>query len=242
MDTVDSIYSRNHLRERVPFRRTRGTMSLHESLLRFKAEGKTGIISEFKRKSPSGFNLGIELGPCAYFSKSDLQNVAGLSILTEPEEFKGSYEDLTSVQELGLPILDKDFISTALMVENAYNAGADAVLLILDFLGTEKVQELSTIALSHGMEALVEFHDLSLIRHLTPRKGIIYGYNRRNLRTLKMEPSEEEVMQQVNGQGIEIILESGIDLSYLREHDVSQYLGMLIGTSILNGELPSGPH
>lgn len=236
MDTVNQIYARNHLREKVPYMRTRGPVSLYRSLMKCKSEGKTGIISEFKRKSPSGFHLGKSVDPLAYFRNCNLENVAGISILTEPDHFLGNYHDIASVQELELPILDKDFASSSMMVENAYNAGADAILFILDFLGPEKVQELSAYALSLGMESLVEFHDLSLIKHLIPQKGVIYGYNRRNLRTLKMEPQEEDVLKQLEGGRREIVLESGIDSYYLLNHDISQYLGLLVGTSILNGE------
>ncbi len=237
MNTVDQIYARNSLRAEIPYKRTRGPISLHENLMRFKSSGKTGIISEFKRRSPSGFDLKKNVDPIAYFNNSNLENVAGISILTEPDFFNGSYSDITSVQSLNIPILDKDFASTETMVENAYNSGADVILFILDFLEPKKVEELSAYAITLGLEALVEFHDIALMKHLKPRKGVIYGYNRRNLRTLKMEPMEQEVMEYMKNRKTDIILESGIDQSYLQVHDVSQYLGMLIGTSILNGEI-----
>ena len=240
VNTVELIYNRNRLRKPVKYSRARDPISLKENLLNFKKLGKTGIISEFKRKSPSGFNLEKDIDPIDYFSKAELKNVAGLSILTEPDYFLGKYADITMVQNLNLPILDKDFVSNNLMVENAFNSGADAVLFILDFLGVEKARELSSYAISLGMEALVEFHDLLFLDELKPQKGIIYGYNRRNLKTLKMEPRESQVLQKHKESGIEIVLESGIDSSYLLENDVTPYLGMLIGTSILNGKFLPG--
>lgn len=240
MDTVDLIYSRNHLRERVPYRRTRSPISLYGNLVKFKSKGVTGIISEFKRRSPSGFNLAKAAEPLQYFRETYNGNIAGISILTEPEHFLGSYADLSSVQALNLPVLDKDFVSSELMVENAFNSGADAILFILDFLGADRVHELSRYAVSLGMEALVEFHDTALVDFLAPQEGVIYGYNRRNLRTLKMEPQEEEVNIMLKDTGIKVVLESGIDHAYLQSHDVSPYLGMLIGTSILNGKFSVG--
>ncbi len=237
---VEHIYSRNWQRKPVEYNRIRGPISLKDSLLNFKKHGKTGIISEFKRKSPSGFNLGKDIGPLEYFRKADLQSVAGLSILTEQDHFLGNYADITVVQELNLPILDKDFVSSELMVRNAFNSGADAVLFILDFLGIEKARELSNYAISLGMEALVEFHDMAFLEALKPQKGIIYGYNRRNLKTLKMEAQEFQVLQKYKETEVGLVLESGIDSMYLLENDVSQYLGMLIGTSILNGEFHTG--
>lgn len=240
MSTVDDIYSRNPLRSRIPFSRMREPISLLGSLLDFKSRGKTGIISEFKRKSPSGFDIRRAVEPLQYFRDSRLENIAGISILTEPDYFLGSYGDVSRVQELNIPILDKDFASTPLMVENAYNSGADVILFILDFLERQKVRELCKLAVSLGMEALVEFHDLSLMKDIEPQEGVIIGYNRRNLRTLKMEPQEEKVLAGLKGSGVEVILESGIDREYLREHDVSPYLGMLIGTSILHGNMGTG--
>ena len=240
VSTVEHIYSRNWLRKPVEYSRTRDPISLKKSLLNFKKLGKTGIISEFKRKSPSGFNLGRDIGPLDYFRKADLQSVAGLSILTEPDHFLGNYADITVVQEFNLPILDKDFVSSGLMVRNAFNSGADAVLFILDFIGIEKAQELSNYAISLGMEALVEFHDIKFLDVLKPLKGVIYGYNRRNLKTLKMDPKEHQVLQKYEGSELEVVLESGIDSNYLHENDMSPYLGMLIGTSMLNGKFHTG--
>ncbi len=236
MNTVDIIYSRNRFREKIPYSRTRDPLSLYRNLDKFKSIGKTGVISEFKRKSPSGFALGKALDPITYFRQSNLEKIAGISILTEPDFFNGRYSDITKVQELNLPILNKDFASTETMVENAFNAGSDVILFILDFLEPHRVEELCSYALSLGMEALVEFHDPAFMDELKPQKGILYGYNRRNLRTLEMDPREDEILPKLGSRGVDIILESGINHAYLQTHNVSQYFGMLIGTSILNGE------
>lgn len=236
MNVVEEIYARNPDRPPVPYRRKREPVSLAKRLSERKDKGIIGIIAEFKRKSPSGFTNHRDDGPAPYFKKIGNERIAAFSILTEPSYFNGNYDDITAVQGFGIPILDKDFISSQAMIRNAYNAGADAILLILDFLRQETVYELSDYAISIGLESLIEFHEISLAKYIRPAEGRIFGYNRRNLRTLKMEPEEEKVLEVLSETGIEVVLESGIDAQYLKTRDVSEYAGLLIGTSILNGE------
>ncbi len=240
---MEKIYSRNSSRQGVPFRRIRKPISLSESLDNVKKSFGTGIISEFKRKSPSGFSNSSSLNIETYFKKlSERKDIAGFSVLTEPDFFDGSYEDMTSVQHFNKPILDKDFISTREMVLNAYNSGADAILLILDFLDVDRLYLLADYAATLGMESLIEFHDIELMGNIHPGKGRIFGYNRRNLVTLKMDPHEENIQSITAKNGINVVLESGIDSDYLRNHDVSGYRGLLIGTSILQGDEVQSPH
>ena len=146
MNTVEKIYMDNPGRTRFPYSRTRDTISLIRELHRIKAHGKPGIIKEFKRRSPSGFLNDRYPSVHDYFRSKIDARTAGMSILTEPDYFNGSYEDLSICQEFNLPILDKDFISTPVMVENAYNAGSDAILLIMDFLPPHAVEELACTA------------------------------------------------------------------------------------------------
>ncbi len=236
LNVVEEIYSRNSHREKVPFRRLRKPLSLSKSLKKIKGTGQTGIISEFKRKSPSGFINSKSVEIEAYFQKlSKQKNIAGFSILTEPDHFNGSYDDITAVQHFNIPILDKDFISTREMVDNAYNSGADAILLILDFLEENLVYLLADYAANLGMESLIEFHKIELASRIRPGEGRLFGYNRRNLITLELEPQEETLHNFLPVMGQGLILESGINSEYVRTHNMSEYLGMLIGASILEG-------
>lgn len=234
---MKEIYSRNSSRPKFALRRTREPLSLNQSLTKLKDTGKTGIIAEFKRKSPSGFSNSKSLDIRAYFQGiSGNRKIAGFSVLTEPDFFNGNYQDISEIQDFNVPILDKDFISTKEMVDSAFNCGADAILLILDFLAPSQLYLLSDYAVSLGLEALIEFHELKLVDRIDPGRGRIFGYNRRNLETLKMEPQEMELDEVVSRKDLDIILESGITSEYVRTHDVSRYKGMLIGTSILDGD------
>ncbi len=237
MSVVEHIYERNVFREKFPYSRIRDPISLTESLRRKRTGTIPGIIMEYKRSSPSGFHNGSYPYVVEYFTRKISGTTAGISILTEPENFRGSYSDIVAVQGMGYPILDKDFISTESMIESAYNAGADAVLLIMDFLPASMLGKLTEMALKREMEVLAEFHDLKYLERIQPMDHVVYGYNRRNLRTLSMEPQESYVLRHISKTGIDIILESGIDSRYLKENDVSHYFGLLIGASILSDDL-----
>ena len=237
MNTVEKIYMDNPGRSRFPYSRTRDTISLIGELHRIKAHGKPGIIKEFKRRSPSGFLNDRYPSVHDYFRSKIDARTAGMSILTEPDYFNGSYEDLSICQEFNLPILDKDFISTPVMVENAYNAGSDAILLIMDFLPSHAVEELTSTARNYGMEVLIEFHDLRFLSEIEPMDGVVYGYNRRDLRSLRMDPQDRVVNDYLREHPVDIILESGLDSSLLNSAELSAFAGFLIGTSVLTDNI-----
>ncbi|MCL4307371.1 MAG: indole-3-glycerol-phosphate synthase TrpC [Candidatus Thermoplasmatota archaeon] len=237
MNTVETIYMNNPGRPHFQYSRTRETISLIGELRRIKAGGRPGIIKEFKRQSPSGFSNDRYPSVRDYFRNKIDARTAGMSILTEPSYFRGSYEDLSICQEFNLPILDKDFISTPAMVENAYNAGSDVILLIMDFLPTTAVKELTGVARDYRMEVLIEFHDLRFLSEIEPMDGVIYGYNRRNLRSLEMEPQDEVVKEFLKENDVDIVLESGLDSSYLNSAELSAFAGFLIGTSVLTDNI-----
>ncbi len=233
MNVVEQIYARNPARSEFPFSRSRKPAGFIDSIRSVSSRGFPGLICEFKRSSPSGFTNSRNTEIVDYFRRMKSERIAAFSVLTEPEYFNGRYGDISSVQDFKVPILDKDFISTPGMVENAYNAGADAILIILDFLGKDRSYELAEYAVSKGMDVLMEFHDPVHLRDLEITGNVIFGYNRRNLRTLKMDPDEEKVRQFMKKEGFPMILESGITPDYLRKNDVSMFEGLLIGTSFL---------
>ena len=236
MNVVEQIYEKNPTRSEFRHSRSRKPAGFIESVRCASSRGFPGIICEFKRSSPSGFTNSKNTEIVDYFSKLKSERIAAFSVLTEPEYFHGRYEDITSIQDFKIPVLDKDFISTTGMIDNAYNAGADAVLIILDFLGKDRSYELAKYAVSRGLDVLMEFHDLVHLRDLEITGNVTFGYNRRNLRNLKMEPNEEKVKQFMEKEDFPMILESGITPDYLRKNDVSMFEGLLIGASFLEND------
>ena len=237
MSIVQSIYSENA--ERVPIienRRVRDTISLRKSIAEKRSSGITPVIGEFKRSSPSGFHLPEGIGLAPYFRKLAELKVAGISVLTEPKHFLGSYSDIMEAHSIGLPILAKDFISNVQMIRSAYNSGADAILLILDFLSKDELNNLLDFANKLEMESLVEFHDPRFLVNYEPCDSCMLGYNRRNLNTMMIEDNTMEILDLIHGIPGPKILESGLKYGSIDRNLEREFDGFLIGTSLLEGQ------
>jgi indole-3-glycerol phosphate synthase len=237
MSIVQSIYGKNANRFPVTEnRRIRNTLSLRKSLYERRRSGITPVIGEFKRSSPSGFRIPAGIAMASYFEKLAELKVAGISVLTEPNYFLGSYEDITEAQPLRLPILAKDFISSDQMVLSAYNSGADAILLILDFLSKVEVKKLSNLASKLGMESLIEFHDPRFLVNFEPGESCLLGYNRRNLITMKIEDDLMKIINIIHNIPGPKILESGLKYGSIDQYLEREFDGFLIGTSLLEAQ------
>jgi indole-3-glycerol phosphate synthase len=231
---VDEIYRNNYKRKLLEFNmRERPIISLKDALT--KNSNGPGIIAEYKRKSPSGFSNKSNTDILKYFNCIQ-KTIAGISILTEPHYFEGNLLDATSVQCYNKPILVKDFISNDKMIQSAYMAGGDAYLLICDFLDYDGVKNMVQYGKELGMEALVEVHDPDKISNIFPDENVLIGYNRRNLRTLKMEDRSEEVYDRLKSYGLPLVLESGITSKNINDLHIDKYTGLLIGSSLLSGD------
>ena len=230
MALVDEIYRKNRTRKfELGSRRIRNTISLEETI----KKTEKGFIIEFKRSSPSGFRGNSVLTP-EDFAVIVHEYADAISVLTEPDHFQGSLHDGTELQELGMPILMKDFICTEDMILAGYHNGFDAILLIADFLSGNDMEVLANYALSLKMDVLAEFHDAGALEKIPEKAGILVGYNRRNLRSLRMEPDEMNAMNLMNERKALKILESGIGRENFQELIETPYNGFLIGTSVLN--------
>ena len=120
--------------------------------------GETAIIAEIKRATPSKGPLDLDLDARKLAASYRDGGAAAISVLTEPERFKGSLEDLQAASEAGLPVLRKDFVLDPWQIYEARAWGADAVLLIVRIIGDEFGTLLKTTR-SLGMDALVEVYD-----------------------------------------------------------------------------------
>jgi indole-3-glycerol phosphate synthase len=158
----------------------RGTYVMSDFIL---SKSKTGIIAEFKRKSPSRGVMNdhstVEEVTTGYFRSG----ASGLSVLTDSTFFGGSSSDLMRTRELNpIPILRKDFIIDEYQVIETRAMGADVVLIIAAALSKEKAKSLSRLARSNNLQVLLEVHHLSELSHLNEYVDMI-GVNNRDLGT-----------------------------------------------------------
>ncbi len=228
MNVVEQIYRKNEKRNHVSEdMRSRKPISMKNVL---GAKGKKLII-EYKRESPSGFYDPSFSSP-EKFGDYVKDYADAFSVLTEPDHFAGNFTDGLSLQKFEKPILMKDFIDREEMIETSYNCGFDAILLIADFLPASRMEELAGYAESMHMDVLAEFHDREIFDRIPQGKNVICGYNRRNLRTLKMEGNEDQVVELMAGHEVKV-LESGLDRSNYRRLLKMPFDGYLIGSSVL---------
>jgi indole-3-glycerol phosphate synthase len=154
------------------------THSLKTSILR---EGSFGIISEYKRKSPSKGIINASAQPVQVCSGYHEAGSSALSVLTDYDYFGGTSHDLSDVrQNVNCPILRKDFIIDEYQITEARSIGADAVLLIAEVHDAKRLGQLFRFARSLELEVLVELHDEKNIARIPPDAEII-GINSRDL-------------------------------------------------------------
>lgn len=143
---------------------------------------KSGIIAEFKRRSPSKGDINpyakVEQVTIGYMQAG----ASGLSVLTDTHFFGGKSEDLIEARKFNFcPILRKDFIIDEYQIVEARSIGADVILLIAECLDAEQVKRLAAFAKTLGLEVLMEVHSADQLAKLTPDIDIV-GVNNRNLK------------------------------------------------------------
>lgn len=159
--------------------------SLKQSLL---AEGTTGIIAEFKRKSPSkGWFKTKELEVETVVKYYNSKGAAGISVLTDEVYFGGDLDDLIQTKVISdIPVLRKDFMVDEWQIAEAKAFGADVILLIAACLSPAEVKQLATFAKNIGLEVLLEIHNEEELDHICDEVDLV-GVNNRNLKTFEVD-------------------------------------------------------
>jgi indole-3-glycerol phosphate synthase len=161
---------------------TRETLSLKKFLL---DPLKTGIIAEFKRRSPSkGLINGtapVEKVTGAYA----MNGASGISVLTDTEFFGGKLDDLVAARINQVPLLRKDFMIDEYQLVEAKAFGADVILLIAACLSAAEVKQMAGSAKTLGLEVLLEIHNEAELGHICDEVDLV-GVNNRNLKTFEV--------------------------------------------------------
>ena len=168
------------------------------------------LIAEIKRASPSRGTISSALDPRAQARAYEKGGAAAISVLTEPQRFEGSNDDLEAAAGAGkLPILRKDFHVAAVQLYEARSIGASAVLLIARALSPGRFKLLVNIARQIDLEVLAEVRDLRELERVLEAGCTMIGVNNRNLETLEIEPlTAETIIPQIPADCI-AIAESG---------------------------------
>lgn len=203
-------------------------------------DGATGIIAEFKRKSPSKgtINDHIQIGPVV--EAYDTFGASGISILTDENYFGGSNDDVIYAKDIvRVPILRKDFIIDEYQIVEAKAIGASVILLIAACLSVERVKELALFARRLGVEVLLEIHNEEELKHICNEVDMV-GVNNRDLKTFTVDVNRSvELGALIPAEKLKIS-ESGISnvntIVHLQQHG---YRGFLMGEVFMKEEDPA---
>ena len=203
-------------------------------------EGRTNIIAEIKRSSPSKgvINAGINVAELAQKYRDG--GAVAISVLTEEGFFGGSIDDLRKVSEaVELPILRKDFIVDEFQIYESAAARADAILLIVGALDVGELETLQTTARDLKMDVVVEVHNREEMEIAASIDASIIGVNNRNLRTFDVSLDVSRDLRGVAPAGAFLIAESGIKTrAEILELIYRGYAGFLIGETFMRSGDP----
>lgn len=214
----------------------RDCYSLTESISR---TGSTGIIAEFKRKSPSkGLINGI--AKVEDVTKAYTQNgAAALSVLTETSFFGGDLADIGKARLNKIPILRKDFVVDEYQIIEAKALGADVILLIAECLTKQEIKSFTNLAHSLGMQVLIELHTEEQLDKLLPSHELV-GINNRDLKTFNVDLDRSIALSELLPNTCLKIAESGISSpSTILQLKKAGFNGFLIGEHFMKSTNPS---
>jgi indole-3-glycerol phosphate synthase len=201
--------------------------------------GYAAIVAEIKRVSPAGGALNEDLNAAELASAYASGGAAALSVVTEPDHFKGSLEDLRAAASTGLPLLRKDFILDELQVLESRAWGADAVLLIVKALG-EELGALVAAVEALGMDALVEVHDEHELERALAASASLIGVNHRNLETFDIDPERTLKLAPLVPVDCVLIALSGVsDRSGVEALEAAGVHAVLVGESLVTAGDPA---
>ena len=197
------------------------------------------LIMECKAASPSRGTIRSDYDP-ASLAAQYAPYAAAVSVLTEPDRFNGSFDDLAAVREVvDVPVLCKDFIVDEVQVLAARSLGADAVLLMLSVVPDDVYRELAELAHSLGMEVLTEVSTPQEMHRASVLGAEVIGINNRDLRTLETDLARTEEMAPLAPAGVVLVGESGVGAA----EDVRRLSGLvdalLVGSSLSGAPDPA---
>ncbi|HEX2296455.1 MAG TPA: indole-3-glycerol phosphate synthase TrpC [Actinomycetota bacterium] len=197
------------------------------------------LVAEIKRASPLKGPLDLDLDAGRLARAYADAGASAISVLTEPDGFEGSLEDLEAALGAGVPVLRKDFLVDTWQVMESRAAGADAVLLIVRVAG-DGLHALLAAARSLGMDALVEVHHEHELDDALAAGATLIGVNHRDLTTFEVDPERTAKLAPLIPHECTVVALSGV--STRREVEDLEAAGaaaVLVGESLVTSEDPA---
>ena len=193
------------------------------------------LIAEIKSASPSAGPIVDNPDVEAIAREYKSGGAAAISVVTEPEFFRGSHGWLARASAAsGLPVLMKDFVIDERQLLRGVASGANAILLLASLLDAKQIRDWIALLDEFGCDALVEVHDERELDRALAGNARIIGVNNRNLRDFKVDLATAEALAARIPAAAIKIAESGIktkqDVDRLR---AAGFNAVLVGESLL---------
>lgn len=210
------------------------------SMAKALAEGRSAIIAEAKKASPSKGVIRDSFIPADIAKSYEAGGASCLSVLTDADYFQGSEAYLMEARDAcSLPVIRKDFIVDPYQVYEARAIGADCILLIVAALGDQQMADLNALAIELGMDVLIEVHNKAELERSLPLGNRLVGINNRDLHSFELSLNHTFDLLDMVPEDRIVITESGIlgreDVIAMREHNVDSFL---VGETFMRAEDP----
>jgi indole-3-glycerol phosphate synthase len=217
------------------------TNSLKTSLLN---PASSGIISEFKRKSPSKGIINANVTPEDVTYGYVQAGAACLSVLTDIDFFGGSDDDFIRARKTNpnIPMIRKDFMIDEYQIIESKSLGADVILLIAANLTPQKIKELGKLTKELGMETLLEIHDEEELNRSLCEYIDVVGVNNRNLKNFSEQNvnASLELADKIPGNCIKISESCISQAETIKLLKSVGYKGFLMGETFMKTQNPAG--
>jgi len=201
---------------------------------------RLGLIAEVKKASPSAGIIQPNFDYLTIARTYEKGGANALSVLTDEKYFHGRLDYMTTIrQEVGIPVLRKDFIVHEVQIYEASVAGADAILLIVAALDQPTLEHLLEVATTCQLDVLMEVHDLHELERALDTDVRILGINNRNLKSFTVDLASTELLAEEVPDDIILVSESGIktveDAQRLADAGAD---AVLVGETLMRHENP----
>lgn len=213
----------------------RNTLSLSDSIKK-----KSGIIAEFKRRSPSRQVINQYSSVLEVAKGYEQAGASGISVLTDTKYFGGALDDLIQARSaVGIPVLRKEFIVDSYQIFESKAYGADVILLIAAILSPGQIKDFSKLAKELKLEVILEIHDEEELEKSDLSHVDLVGVNNRNLKTFAVEIETSRRLANLIPNEKVKVSESGIsEIGTICELKTYGYAGFLMGENFMKTEFP----
>lgn len=202
---------------------------------------EVGVIAEIKRASPSKGVIAADVDVAEIARAYEAGGAAAISVLTEPDFFRGTDEDLrTARAAVSVPVLRKDFVVTEYQIHEAAALGADLLLLIVRLLEPRQLADYVALTRALGMEPLVEIFEQTELASLYRSDAKLVGINNRDLSTFETDKNRAILLaERLHTSQTAIVasaMQSAADVRFYTDRGVNHFL---IGESLMRSENPA---